>query len=340
MEENRDTIIANKEPDTSREMTTEQSALKDTKSTAVGMESVEKNASVDVNKKEEKSESREEREVREAAELAKTRYGLPIDHPEMGELNERIIQRKLEKEKRNRRFRTRFYVITTSLVVLITAFIISLTGIFTVDSIEVEGNSRYTAEEIINIGHAVPGRNIIYSLNKTEIIEYLENNPYIKSADVRRRFPSTLVIRVNERTERLAVKYDDGYLVLDEEGILLRKSGNEPKITIVDGIVINKIKLGEKIGTKDNEHFKKILEMLRIMSDSDMYFVRLDMSDEDKIKAYIYKTLIVKTDYDTLKENLTNGRLHKVVESLFDKGISRGTITIDGDGTTSYMPVF
>ena len=204
----------------------------------------------------------------------------------------------------------------------------------------VQGNSHYTAEEIINMGHASPGRNIIYKANIKETKEFLENNPYIKHAEVRRRLPSTLVIRVTEREERLAFKYDDDYLVMDEDGILLKKSRNKPMTTIVQGIVVSKIKLGEKIGTDNGIRMNKVLDLIKMMMKSDLYFVSVDITSEKKVKAYVYDTLVVKTDYDTLMTNMENGRLHLVLEKLFGDGIERGTITFGEDGTASFIPTF
>ncbi len=267
-------------------------------------------------------------------------YGLPADHPGMGELARKQEARRLYKQKKRNRFRTRFYVLMTSVILLILWLIISNSGVFTIDAIEVKGNSHYTAEEIINIAHAGSGRNIIYKANIKETKEFLERNPYIKSAEVRRRLPSTLVIKVTEREERLAFKYDDDYLVMDEDGILLRKTRNKPKITVVQGVIVSKIKLGEKIGADNEEIMDKALDLIKTMISSDLYFVKADISDEKKTEAFIYDTLVVKTDYDTLMTNMENGRLHLVVEKLFDDGIERGTITFGEDGSASFMPTF
>lgn len=271
-------------------------------------------------------------------EKSGTGYGLPEDHEEIGELNERIAARRRYNERKKRRFRARFYIITTILIFGVFFGLLSLSSIFTVDSIEVRGNKHYTAEEIINMGHAVPGRNLFYGLNKKETEEYLEQNPYIKSAKVSRKLPSTMVIKVTERKEKLAFRYDDDFLIMDGEGILLKKTRNTPKTTLIEGIVVNKIKLGEKVGAEDNERLDKALELIRATSAADLYFVKIDMENESKIKAYIYDTLAVKTDYDTLMANLENGRLHLVVEKLFDEGIERGTITFEEDGSASFMP--
>ena len=271
-------------------------------------------------------------------EERKTRYGLPVDRPETKALAHRMEARRRYKENKSRQFRTRFYVGMTSVIVLIAAAIISVSGIFTVDSIEVRGNTHYTAEEIINMGHAVPGRNLIYHANKDEIQDYLEQNPYIRTATVSRKFPSTLVITVTERTERFAFRYDDDFLIMDEDGILLKKTRNQPMVTLIEGLVVSRIKLGDKIGTEDNRKFNRTLDLIRAMIKADLYFVRIDISNEKRIKAYIYDTLVVKNDYDMLMTSMENGRLHLVLENIFAQGIERGTITFDGEGTASFQP--
>lgn len=264
--------------------------------------------------------------------------GLPEGHPEMGELQQRINERKRYYARRRRSFRSRFYIIIWIIIMLAAAFIFSISGLFTVDSIEVKGNSRFTTEEIINMGHASPGKNIIYDFDNASIEEYLEGNPYIKDAKVSRKLPSTMVIKVSERSERMAFKYDDDYLVMDEDGLLLRKSRTEPKVTIIEGIVVNKIKLGDKIGATDNDKLKMAININKKADEADLYFVRVDVSSDKIVRAYIYDTLIVKCDYETLISNLENGRLHKLVEKLFKKGIKRGTITFDDD-LGSFQPI-
>ncbi len=279
-------------------------------------------------------------DVEDGADGKKTRYGLPVDHPEMGELAKKQEARRIYKETKKNRFRTRFYVITTLAIVIIAGLILSVSSLFTVDSIEVQGNSHYTAEEIINMSHASPGRNIIYKANIKETTQFLEQNPYIKNAEVKRRLPSTIVIKVTEREEKLAFKYDDDYLAMDEDGIVLKKTRNKPKTTLIKGIVVSKIKLGEKIGTEKAKKMDQVIELVKMMTASDLYFVKIDVSDDKTVEAYIYDTLVVKTDYDTLMTNMENGRLHLVVEKLVDDDIERGTITFEEDGSASFIPRF
>ena len=286
-----------------------------------------------------KAEGEKEEPAKDTKGEDQKQYGLPADHPEMGELRDRIDKRKKEKKKKQRRFRTWVYVTAFSLMAIIFGFFFSISGFFTVDSIEVEGNEHYTSEEIINIAHAVPGRNLLYNTNESEIVAYLEQNPYIKSAEVRRKLPSTLLIVVKERSERMAFKYDNDYLVMDGEGVLLRKTRNEPQTTLVEGLIVNKIKLGEKIGTEDRDKANKVIDLISAMTSGDLFFVRLDMNNTKRVKAYIYDNLIVRADYNTLMTNIKNGHLHQVVEKLLKDGIKRGTITFEEDGSASFMPI-
>lgn len=272
---------------------------------------------------------------------------ISMDKPEelpqdIKDFTDRIEKRKKDNERRGVRNRLRLKIFLVALVTAIFLFVFSLSSFFTVDAIEVRGNSYFTAEEVINIAHAVPGKNLIYNTGSKDIIKYLEQNPYIKEAVVARKLPSTLVISITERKQACAFKYDDDYLIMDEEGILLNKTRTVPKITLVKGLVVSKIKLGQVIGTKDKALFEKTQDLIQSMIDADMYFVSIDMApdedDKNLVKAYIYETFIVKGQYDLVKANLDNGRLHKVVEELFKQKIKRGTITFTEEGTISFEP--
>lgn len=268
----------------------------------------------------------------------KKSYGLSKeDYYNVDELKARAEKRKAERLAKQKKARKRLIKIFSAIVIIAAFLIFSLSSLFTVDSLEVRGNSHFTSEEIINISHATPGKNLIYNPNKVEIEDYLENNPYIKKAKVTRGFPSTLIITVEERKQLCAIKYDDEYLVIDKDGILLKKTPKMPKLTLVKGIVVKKIELGKPIEVKDKEIFNETLTVLDKMVNSDLYYIKLDMT-EKMIKAYIYENLIVKATFKQLTEAMDKNRLHAILERLFDKGIKRGTITFTDDGFASFEP--
>lgn len=256
---------------------------------------------------------------------------------ELGGVVERIQNRKLEMIEKRKREKRKRIIILSSVLVVIGLIIFSFTSFFTVDYIEVRGCSYFSEEEVINMAHAEPGKNLIYHPDKRNIVNHLEENPYIKSAEVSRGLPSTLIITVNERKQIGAIKYDDDFLIIDSEGMLLRKTNTIPKITTIEGIVVKKIKVGEKIEVKDETEFDQALNILKTMQEKDLYFTNLDMK-EMYIKAYIYKNLVCKGTYEQLMDAMKKDRLHKVLEKLFKNGIKRGTITFTDNHYASFVP--
>ena len=247
------------------------------------------------------------------------------------------IEKRRMKRKRKLKmpgFFTRIFIIL-GVIIAVTAF--SLSSFFTVDTIDVQGNKYFTDEEISNMAHASTGQNIIYKLNKGNMLNYLEKNPYIEEARVYRKLPSTIVINVKERIQIAALTYGDQFLIIDNNGTLLRITKTKPKLTIVTGFKVKKVKLGETVGVNSPELFKELLSLLRSMEAGDVYFTKINIT-ELFITANVYDSLVVKSKYKDLKDNIDKGRLHKVLDELFKRSIKRGTITISSDGYASFTP--
>lgn len=221
--------------------------------------------------------------------------------------------------------------------VVVAAFIFSLSGFFTVVSIDVEGNSYYTDDEIINMAHASVGNNLIYDLPKREMTNYLEANPYIKNAKVSRSFPNTILITVEEREQAAALTYDDEYLLIDHEGIVLRRTETRPKITIVTGFKVESMDLGERIQVEEKDLFEELLVLLDKAEAGDLYFDHIVM-DDYMIQAAVLPNLVVRADDKDLEEVIDKGHLKRIIEELFDRNIKRGTIVVSEDGYASFSP--
>ena len=102
--------------DPPEEVTEDESTVAETASSddaAVSLEDLEKATPA----ADEKAESAEESKGEDSKQ-----YGLPADHPEMGELRDRIEKRKKEKKKKQRHFRTWVYVTAFILMAVIFGF--------------------------------------------------------------------------------------------------------------------------------------------------------------------------------------------------------------------------
>lgn len=259
----------------------------------------------------------------------------PADRKTKSDIDD--IEKRRMKRKRKLKmpgFFSRIFIIL-GVIIAVTAF--SLSSFFTVDTIDVQGNKYFTDEEISNMAHASTGQNIIYKLNKGNMLNYLEKNPYIEEARVYRKLPSTIVINVKERIQIAALTYGDQFLIIDNKGTLLRITKTKPKLTIVTGFKVKKVKLGEPVEVNSPDLFKELLSLLKSMEAGDVYFTKINIT-ELFITANVYDSLVVKSKYKDLKDNIDKGRLHKVLDELFKRNIKRGTITISSDGYASFTP--
>ena len=95
-------------------------------------------------------------------------------------------QRKHKSKQRRNRGRFSWLTQLFSAVLIVAAIIIGCIVFFKVQTIEVSGNSRYTAEEII-AATGIQKEDNLYLMNKFDIIDrVLEELPYIQSMTIRR----------------------------------------------------------------------------------------------------------------------------------------------------------
>lgn len=109
---------------------------------------------------------------------------------------------------------------------------------FRIDTVRVENQARVSAAEIIALSDVRLGHNI-FELDLERIGSKIEEkNPWVMTARVRRIFPRTVVIRVEERSPRAVINLDYLYYI-DAHGAIFktleaRDSLDYPVVTGVD----------------------------------------------------------------------------------------------------------
>lgn len=104
------------------------------------------------------------------------------------------------KSKRSRRNRGRFSFLfkLLTIVAVVAAMTVGATVFFKVEQVVVEGNQRYTAQEVDNASGIQIGDNL-FRLNKYQIkSDILQTLPYVEGVSIVRRLPSTVAITVHE----------------------------------------------------------------------------------------------------------------------------------------------
>lgn len=96
---------------------------------------------------------------------------------------------------------------------------------FAVKEVVVEGNQSLRSAEIVRLTGVVPGTNI-FLLNEEEIIGRLALQPMIESVQLVRKLPNRLLVRVQEREPCALLPVDEGFVVVDREGVYLTRVGH------------------------------------------------------------------------------------------------------------------
>ena len=241
--------------------------------------------------------------------------------------------------REKKRHRRSYFFLKAFLLLIVAGVTIAfaLSPVFTIKNIEVEGNGFYTDKQIINMSEAKTGGNLFKDAQKNLIKKNLKDNVYFKSVSVRRSIPDTLVIVVEEKNELAAMKYGDKYIVIDDDAEVLRVAKIDPEVTVVTGMKIGKMDIGEKIEVEEKRVLEDTLAILHAMNDGNLFFKRIEVS-RTSLDAYIYDMLKVNGTSEQMRQAIEEGSLQKVVNKLLKSKIKRGTIILGDNGYLSFSP--
>ncbi len=239
----------------------------------------------------------------------------------------------MEKHK-NKRRRKRYLLLK---ILLLSAFCagayyFASSSFFDIDKLTVKDNNHYTAQQIIDISEAKTGGNL-FRLSSEVLKDKLLQDPYIKNARISKRLPDEIIIAVEERRETAAVPYGEEYIIIDEEGIVLRQSSKEPELTVFTGMTLTNIQAGTALEVEESSQLSGALNLLRSMEEHDIYFKRMEFTGF-LIKAYIYDGLVCEGSPENILKSMDD--LEDVLYDLYVQGIERGVIKVGGNGYYSF----
>ncbi len=237
--------------------------------------------------------------------------------------------------KKKKRKKKRYLLKTLILFVIIIGMYYFLTSsLFDIQKIKVKENNYYTAEQIISLSKIKTGKNI-FKTSLGNASDRVRKDPYIKNIKISRSLPSTVVIKVEERKEYAALPYGEAYLLMDEDGLILRKTETAPALPLLMGMTVKKMDPGFPLEVEENSVLTDTLKMLSAMEENEIYFKKIDIS-KVVIKAYIYDYLYCEGTPENIRENMD--ALKSVLYKLYTQGIERGVIKMGSDGYFSFSP--
>lgn len=132
-----------------------------------------------------------------------------------------------------RRGRFRFFYKLISLVAVVAAMVTACVIFFRVNEVKVEGNSHYTAQEIIDASEIEMGDNLV-TLWTWQINQLVGSKlPYVQRVVVGHTFPDKVTLQVVERTVAATVEGNGRQWLMASDGYLLETTNQNQGIAIV-----------------------------------------------------------------------------------------------------------
>ena len=129
-------------------------------------------------------------------------------------------QRRHPRSKRRRgRFRGLYKLL--SILLIAAAVVLACVVFFRVNSVEVTGNVRYTAAEVIAASGIEMGDNLVVLPRSRVSAAICANLPYVESVSIKKALPDGVVLVVTERVAAASVESAEGRWLVSAQGKLL-----------------------------------------------------------------------------------------------------------------------
>lgn len=114
---------------------------------------------------------------------------------------------------------------------------LALDKIFYVRNITVMGNNRYENGEIISASGIKMGSNLLFVNSKKSGKEIYDKLPYVEKAEINKKFPGSIEIKIFTGSPCYFMEYESEYLIMSKSDKLLEKTVEiPPEIIHVKGI--------------------------------------------------------------------------------------------------------
>lgn len=139
---------------------------------------------------------------------------------------------------RPRRRRGRFSGLykVLSILLVVSAVILACVVFFRINSVEVVGNVRYTAAEIIEASGIQMGDNLVGLPRSRVSASICAQLPYVESVSIRKALPDGVALSVTERVAAASVESAEGRWLMSAQGKLLEKETGSVNIIEITGL--------------------------------------------------------------------------------------------------------
>ncbi len=226
-------------------------------------------------------------------------------------------------------------------VVAVTAGILAVTVFFKVQTIEMVGDTRYSAEELEAVLGVQPGDNLFLWGQSSGIQAVEAQFPYVDTMKVHRKLPDRLILEVAECTPIGVLQTGNKNWLIDVNGKLLEEvdAQTAQSYRTITGVTLSTSKTaGQVLETSESDSVTALLTLLQVLRQSDrmerVNFINLSRLYEIHM-GYDGKFDVWLGTLDALAHKL------KFLDTIIDEKLSPsdiGVIDISDDTSARFRP--
>lgn len=217
-------------------------------------------------------------------------------------------------------------------LIIIAILLFFMSPIFTLNEIEIKGNSKISTSECLELSQLEIGQNI-YKLNKMQIKNNLKQNAYIEKVSISRKLPDKIEITIKERKATYQLELENNeYAYINNQGYILEKSNIKLENIIITGFStkIENINVGNRLDENDLKKLETVLKIVDSAQNNDILstITKIDIENKNEYKLILEgeKKIVYLGDASSISTRMLY--LKAILEK--EKGIE-GEVFINGN---------
>lgn len=180
------------------------------------------------------------------------------------------MAKRKRKARRNGRGRLAFLYRLLAFLLICGAIAAALALFFKVERIDVQGVTRYTAEEVIAAAGVEKGDNL-FMMDKYAVAERItEALNYVESVRIHRTLPGTLHIDVTECRTTVAIEQDGTVWLLSATGKVVDTAATPQGHPLITGVTLLSPQVGQIPSAAEEREQRQLMELLRALRSKEM----------------------------------------------------------------------
>lgn len=237
-------------------------------------------------------------------------------------------------KKKKRKKKRYFLKLCIAVLVCVLVYLLMHSSLFAVKKVVLEDNPHMTVEQLKEITGYKKGMNLFeIDIKKNE--KKLEKDTYVEDAEISRELPDTINVVLTLREQTAVIQNSKGYVLIDDEGIVIDILEQPPQYTVLAGLTVEKAEKGKPVKVKETKKYNKYMELLDEIKKADMYFKTIVIKG-NTVTAYATDALYCTGEIDNVTESMKSGNLQTIFYDLMQKGIKDGAVKVGEDQYYSF----